>query len=937
MIIQRLLILLLSLTCISNVFSQGLVFGKVQDAFLKTPLPEAKVSLLLKSDSTIILDSIPIRKKHREDGTVKEAEFMFQPEKKTCEYLIRGTLNGYEDGYQLLVIEENERGVFMLDNPLELRRMRQVNLNEVTVTATRVKMYWKGDTLVYDATAFQLPDGSMLDDLIRQMPGVTMNEHGEMFVNGRKIDELQLGSRAFMRGNKKIMLENLPYYTVKDIKVYEQDTDLNRATGTKIEDKKYVMDVSLKPEYQQGYVANMEIAGGTQERWLERAFLLGFTRSTRYTFLSNSNNVNENRHIGSTNHWTPNDVPKSLLTVHSVAGEIDYQSVDKNVQETLNVDFTSTRNEGEMIKHGYLFLPSNPLQTTHQNSQTKEKRLKVGNHFRYIKPKSFMIDTDVALNYKFHKGNTLTLTEQYVDSLTMLQRTDAFNDGKTWNLNLYTLVQPTLNNIGKLNQYFRFTTRFDYTSDENQHAQRFFIEDFVNPSYKKSHNANDYSERNIAVYTNISYGMFHGNLWNGNLQVTPSYSRKKTHDWLYHPDTLMLPSQMDMLEAITDHTNSYSSDLQTYKSDITLDFALLQKLPPSKDEQIERNADFLHLCMRITPIHEKLHYIRGSLDTWSTRNTVSFEPRLDIHLFVKKDIFRPATISIGHYEYNTPLINQINFRDDATPLVVRLGNPNLKPWHSVSYIQAEYRYNRSNRHSFKLSARYGFCHNEVSQSVSFNPITSVYTYRPENTHGTYDIKTKASVFHTLDRDRRWTVENNFDGNFIHWVDHIMLAGETESRMSTVNALTLHNNTYIQYNKDMLNIRAIGDVKWRHSKGRMHDFNSLNVTDFQYGLSTSYTIPKMKTTISVEGSMYSRRGYDNATLNTDDLVLNASISQPLVKGKLIARIEAFDLLHQLSNTQYEVNAQGRIETWHRSLPNYVMLHLQWMFNKSPKNK
>lgn len=93
------------------------------------------------------------------------------------------------------------------------------------MTATKVKMYYRGDTLVYDASAFQLPDGSMLDDLIKQMPGVTMNDVGEIFVKGRKIDELQLGSRSFMRGNQKVLLENLPYYTVKDIKVYEQDTD----------------------------------------------------------------------------------------------------------------------------------------------------------------------------------------------------------------------------------------------------------------------------------------------------------------------------------------------------------------------------------------------------------------------------------------------------------------------------------------------------------------------------------------------------------------------------------------------------------------------------------------------------------------------------------------------------------------------------------------
>ena len=67
----------------------------------------------------------------------------------------------------------------------------------------------------------------------------------------------------------------------------------------------------------------------------------------------------------------------------------------------------------------------------------------------------------------------------------------------------------------------------------------------------------------------------------------------------------------------------------------------------------------------------------------------------------------------------------------------------------------------------------------------------------------------------------------------------------------------------------------------------------------------YTIPKLKATLSVDANMYSRRGYGSSELNTGDFVLNTSLSQPFLKGKLIARIEAFDLLHQLSNTQYAV--------------------------------
>ena len=112
--------------------AQGLVFGTVQDAFLKTPLPEAKVSLLLAADRSVVIESIPVTAKRRDDGTVREAQFMLQPEKKTCKYLLRGRLDGYEDGYLPLTIDANEGRAIMLDDALELRKIRQVNLQEVT-------------------------------------------------------------------------------------------------------------------------------------------------------------------------------------------------------------------------------------------------------------------------------------------------------------------------------------------------------------------------------------------------------------------------------------------------------------------------------------------------------------------------------------------------------------------------------------------------------------------------------------------------------------------------------------------------------------------------------------------------------------------------------------------------------------------------------------
>ena len=163
----------------------------------------------------------------------------------------------------------------------------------------------------------------------------------------------------------------------------------------------------------------------------------------------------------------------------------------------------------------------------------------------------------------------------------------------------------------------------------------------------------------------------------------------------------------------------------------------------------------------------------------------------------------------------------------------------------------------------------------------------------------------------------------------------MLEGQTQSTVNTVNTFALNSGANIRFNRKTLNVRAVGFINWRHSEGQMRDFSTLNALEFNYGLEAYYTLPRLNTTLSADGSMYSRRGYGSSSLNADDFIVNASVSQPLLKGKLIARIEAFDLLHQLSNTDYAINAQGRTVTWYRSLPHYVMAHLVYHFNKNPK--
>ena len=902
------------------------ITGDVKDGFLKTPLTDAKVTIC-RADSSV-LDTAKMTIYKRSDQPLY-AVFSSKVKTDANAVLVHAWLQGYDDVWQRV----NITGQTEVEVPtIEMRKMREMELKEVVVKATRVKMFYRGDTLVYDATAFKLPDGSMLDALIRQMPGVTMNDGGEIFVNGRKVDELMLGSRSFFKGNRKVLLENLPYYTVQNIKVYDKQSDMSKALGYDVDAKSFVMDVNLKQEYQRGYIANAEAAAGTNDRWLARAFALGFSDHYRFTLLGNVNNVNETRHIGQSGNWTPATMPKNMLTTRSVAGEIDYHAKEDKVKNNLTASYTSTTDISESRSRYEQFLQGlTPTSLTESFSRASNRQWNARNAFTLTKP--FYLYAVADFSYSKNHGAFSSMFDQWNDTLTASQRNRGFNEGKAWS---GSMEAQGAFNVGKNQQHINFYVRAQHSENESGSAMRYSTRQYVNPQQTVQHNVDDISNRTTWGAASLNYNM---KLFKGvEMQVGESVNlvRIDAHDYLYHPDTLLLASQIDALTAITDFNNSYDSRTNAVENTVGLSFSGKGKYKMNPNAPFTIDYQRWNVGISVPIRHESLDYQRGRLDTLARQNTMFVNTSASFR-HASEDGKQDFRIHASHKRSAANLSDRITYRDDSQPLVVKLGNPDLK-----SFVTSNFGIDYSNKagknqQQWHVGTSADIYHRQTAQSASYDPVSGVYTYQPMNVKGAYRLNAKFDFSRTIDKNRYWSWQTNADAGYHHSVDHAMLTGMTASEENVVNTLTLHDNAYIQFNKGTLNIRATGDIRWRHSEGKMYDFETLNATDFQYGLSARYTLPRLNTTLSADGNMYSRRGYGSPDLNTDDFVLNASVSQPFFKGKLIARIEAFDLLHQLSNTQYSVNAQGRTETWYRSLPHYVMAHLVYHWNKNPKKK
>ena len=921
------LFLLLGCVC-CGIHAQDIqLAGYVEDEFLKKGLSDVKVSVLT-TDSVVVVEKASGVGVSSLSGLKTLYVASVKPVKAT--YLIHAELPGYTEAWTRVTVSDTSQKKVDFATLL-LRRVMDQKLGEATVRATRVKMYYKGDTLVYNADAFQLPDGSMLDALIRQLPGVKLNEAGEIFVNGRKVDELLLGSHSFMRGNKSVLMENLPYYTVKDIKVYDKQTDMSEALGYDVEPRKFVMDVNLKREYSKGYIANAEGGVGTQKRWLARAFLLGYTDRLRLSFYGNLNNVNETRNIGETGYWTPANMPQSLTTTRSGMGEV--AQLHKDFQQTLYLDYKSTSDLTDMRMRNEEFLPGRTIVSQSRNTGNSGFRYLNGAHY-FMWKKSFYIDIQTLFHHSTSDGTSQWKSDRWDDSLTVSQRTDGLREGSIF----YILNSSSVAfNLDKEKQnYLQGGWSLHYRKEQSEGAERHLTERFSLPLRELRYNSSDRNLKNLDGGLNVYYRKTFANNLGILVQDKFSFLNKSIHDYLYHPDSLLLPSQADALTAITDWNNSYDSRERMINNTVYLSFFRKGYYKPSP--AFPFNLSYNKYCVNISlPVNmRELDYRRGVLDTLVRQRGFPFNVSLEC-----REVWNGDKCKMwygGSYSTdNAPIYDLVTYRDDSRPLVVKLGNPDLKGT-SVSKLYVRYEdKSGKNMQQFNANASFNYHHRSVAQSVMYDPLSGVYTYRPMNIGGSYEVDGKFGISRAISRAQCWTWQTELKGSYWHSVDHAMLSGETASRRNTVNTTTVEDDLWLQYRKNSLYVKAAGNVSWRHSEGRMQDFSTLDALDFRYGLNAGYTLPRINTTLAMDANVYSRRGYGSADLNTDHFILNASLSQSFLKGKLIARVEGFDLLHQLSNTQYSVNAQGRVETWYRSLPRYVMFHLVYHWNKAPKKK
>ncbi len=910
--------------------------GNVLDAFLKNGIMDCRITLM-RADSTE-MDYEPKVYEVGADANKFTTVYEFFIPNRSGDYLVRVTKEGYGDGWGKVTVPANCKEKKIIVPTIYIRKnalMQQ--LGEAEVVATRIKVKMKGDTLVYDATAFNMPEGSMLQHLIEQLPGARMNEYGEIFINGRKIDELTLNSRTLFGGNKAVLLENLPYFTVKELKVFERHSLQSVLSKDFNAEKEYVMDVNLKDEYALGGIANADMAGGTHDRYLAKLFGFLLTKTMTVGAFANLNNVNDESN-GLSGMWAQNTRwtwggENRPFTRKGAGLSVNYQSAKKsygfpNVRSSTEIYFNRIDGINEATDYKEFFLPtSTTYSRTVQKSSIKSTSFKLSQEFGCMP-----LGLSGHLSFIYNESNTnqsSTYSGWGGTDGSMRQWTDCKGNDKEYGLgfgNIFFFV-PWVKNLSLLFNEIRAyrIERKGFSRQRSTGTQ--------NSEYYR----HEFQDAATTLYTfdpKITYKLPTWKRLETNLRLLYKITRKKSTDNLFVLSDLegwgmedsvkldLIPSTKEMLWRAYDPVNSSFSNSRTQEGE----FMPTINLTPEKKMPLEARLQ-LPLYLK----NERLTYRRNTLDTLATRNMLSLIPTLRLK-------YKDLVLNLSFRTSSPGLMNMMPFRDDRNPLYIVEGNPGLKN-NQQFQTSFEWRHKVQDKavlkRNMRLASDFTYFARSVAQSVTYGAQTMAYTYRPENVRGNWTWNASHLMSFALGSEQLWWIDNEMRANVWHSVDFASVDGLDEAQLNRVETVRPGETLKIRYAGKSTKATLTGDVSWRRSWGHRPAQETINTFDFSYGLTAQHTIDSWNTTFNVDAFMYSRRGYSSSAMNRDECVVNAGVSQPFFHGQLTLKMEGRDIFNQRSATAYEINAQGRTESWHRILPSYIMLHAVYHFNRKPK--
>lgn len=932
-------ILLTSLTMLlwgGRGFAQQRIYGSVADHVDGEYLPSVSVSLLQR-DSVKIQSTV----------TNERGRYSFDSPGKGS-YILQFTSLGYKGACKDLVVSVPKR-ITEVDAGLMRLKREATLLGEVKVTATKIKMFQRGDTVVYNADAFSLAEGSMLQVLVSQLPGVTLNDDGRIYVNGRFVSSLLLNGRDFFKGNPLVALENLPAYTVKTVKVYDKAGEATRLLGRDAGDKALVMDVNLKREYNEGYIANADMGCGSSDRYKAQLFGLRFTHLSRLALFGNLNNVNSNKQPGRQGDWKGDDTPTGRQKTVAVGGEYSYENRSHNVGFSLTPTFSRLKTDNQAWTSGQTYLDNALLFTRGQTANLERPAALSTKGKLWTRKKKWSGELYAEAQYEKKSVESLARSASFMNHPhASTEILDSIVAGTASLAGVYNYLNNSLTGNGEnykltLGQTMRMKVggdllsadaEYSYTKECHNTRSLYQLATYHSDA---SRNQRTFAATNNHMYqlkANLRYQMFLSGKFNDFLLFRYGFSEdalRSSNPFSaspYHPSgaTQGGPTPPDSLRL--DQANSYSLSEHHYKHTLEARFRYSWKV----------GGQLLALSVAVPVVwhHDLLDELRGARYHLA-HNKVFVDPEV----VLSADKFVPGLMQTAIVGFNLShampqLPDMVPFEDTRLPHRVVRGNPLLGNIQKVKTFASFTK--RMSKHQSHFVSSIEFCNTQgaPTNALFFNTASGIQTLQPHNTYGNWKASLMIDAGRAIALNDRLQLSNKVEAAWLHTIALSSTDGHQLNR-NPINNLNLKE--VVQLTCDISSATKVGlyaSATMDRVASEPHEFDPYTVGCYAVGCNVVARLP-LHMQLATDIRMLGNYGYSDTQMHKKELVWNARLTKSLMKGRLQLMLDGYDLLRQISNRHYIINAQGRLEQYTNAIPRYVMMHAAFKINKNPKKK
>ena len=884
---------------IAQVQSGSSITGKLIDKDTEEPIALANIRILQRADSTFVT------------GKASNTEGVFTIPVRNGSYILHISFIGYNDIYRDVQVTSSrpnvQLGNIILSND-------NILLSETVVTAKAPEITLKGDTLEYNADSYKVTESAVVEDLLKKMPGVEVDNEGKITVNGKEIKKILVDGEEFFSNDPKVASKNLPAKMVDKLQVLERRTEMAQMTGFDDGEEENVINLLVRPGMKEGLFGNAFAGYGNKERYEGNAMVNYMKNKDQYTFLGGINN---------TNNAGFSDLASSMFGSMGgrggrmrMFGGRDGIATSANAGGNFSKQFKPNLKFGGNVRYGYtdnnvlsgvftqnLLSAGNTLEEENNTANNKSQNFNLDLRLEWdpdtLTKIIFRPEISFYDNNRVETGDFLTVSEQAGDTINHGE-SDYFSEGKGKDIEFRLDASREL---GKEGRIFSVQLRAEKGDSDNSGTSK-------SGTFYNGTRPNDIIDQR---FTNAN----NNQSWRGYISYVEPIGKN------------------NFLQLAYQYRQNFSeSDKDTRSKDASGNYTVLDSL---YSKRLENNFVNQELELNFRSVQEKFDYMFGFSVQPSSSHSQTFIGS-DMIYDGKQDVINYAPMAQLNYRWsrthnlriryygNTdqPSVSQLSpVVDVSDPLNISYGNPDLKP--SFQH-RLDIRYQKSNPEkasSFNAFANAGYLTNDIVSST----FTDLNTGRKETTFRNVTGNWNANgrmMFNVPLKNIKFSV---FSMSFVSY-NHTN--GFSNNEQNTNKRTTLAEVLGLNYRSDQFDFGIRGNVNFNNVTNSLQ--GQIDQQYFNYGgnATTSVYLP-WDLTLESDINYSTNSGYADG-FEQNEWLWNASLQKTLFKQKNgTIRFKIYDILQQRSNISRSVTSNYIRDTTTNTLTSYFMVHFIYRFN------